>query len=141
MARQLGRVGAKIVALAVLATLACSTPVDTARRRDFHPEKGPRHGCYIYCSEGRKPIFQRQHLCPGGTRWFADIWITGETKDSYLTDEGAYSKLDVELVPCDIYIRQIIDSRDPAKRGRDPGTDELGNPDPSYNPRNPPPKL
>lgn len=126
---------ASVVALAALSF--CSTPVDVARRNGYHPEWGPRHGCYIYCEHGRKPIFQRQHICPGGTRWFEDIWITGETKDAYLTKEGSYDKLDVELVPCDIYIRQLIDARPADKRGRYPGEDEQGNPDPSYNPKPP----
>jgi hypothetical protein len=117
-----------IMALVVLTS--CSTPLDDARRNGFNPEKGPRHGCYIYCSQGRKPIFQRQHICPGGTRWFEDIFVTGETKDAYLTKEGSYDKLDVELVPCNIYVKQIIDSRPAEQRGKNPGEDNQGNPQP-----------
>src|SRR5512140_2503745 len=89
---------------AALALTSCSSQGDSLHER----LPGPKRGCYIYCSDNRPTIFKRQHICPGGTRWFYDIWITGETKEDYLSEEGNYPKEDVELSPCDAYIRTLI---------------------------------
>jgi len=127
-----------VMAAAIAAVLVLSSSCASA------PPPDPRHpmrACAVSCPDGRI-LFESQHLCDHGRRWFRDIWIVGEMPNAVASwigcdappgvdgkcEEVVYRKIDVAVGTCSELTNRLDSERDPSKRGRHPGEDVQGNP-------------
>lgn len=124
-----------LLLLVACGSISISRPIDVPEPTETNPARA----CTITCTNGGQIFFAAQHLCSHGNRQFEDRQIIGKIVDHWLacreydyrarhcTVAQEFPPEAVVFKSCREVMRDIVDAREPDRRGRFPGEDEFGN--------------